>query len=85
MANCHCTFNFLFNIENYSHYLKSITFVGTRSLQECAGITVALIFSRIIFKIKTSYLKMMVVVVIVSRLSMTLSSQFFRNFRLNTT
>ena len=47
-------FNFLhvFNIGSYSHYLKSITFVGTRSSQECAGIIFALLFPELFSKLR---------------------------------
>ena len=47
-------FNFLhvFNIGSYGHYLKSITSVGTGSLQECAGIIFALFFPEFFSKLK---------------------------------
>ena len=69
--------NLLYNIGNYSHYLKAITFVGTRSLQICAGIIFTLILSKIILKDKISILKILVAVFIVSGVALTLSAQSF--------
>ena len=67
--------NLFYNIGNYSHYLKVITFVGTRSLQLCAGIIFTLILSKIILKDKISNLKILVAVFIVSGVALTLSAQ----------
>ena len=69
--------NLLYNIGNYSHYLKAITFVGTRSLQICAGIIFTLVLSKIILKDKISILKILVAVFSVSGVVLTLSAQSF--------
>ena len=69
--------NLFYNIGNYSHYLKAITFVGTMSLQMCAGIIFTLILSKIILKNKISNFKIVIAIFIVSGVALTLSAQSF--------
>ena len=72
-------FNLSLNLGGYSHYLKVITFTGTRSLQIGWGIIVALILSKIILKVKIHCWRIVIIVFIISGVSMVLSSQTFQN------
>ena len=72
-------FNLSLNLGGYSHYLKVITFTGTRSLQIGWGIIFALILSKIILKVKIHWWRIVIIVFIISGVSMVLSSQTFQN------
>ena len=71
-------FNLSLNLGGYSHYLKVITFTGTRSLQIGFGIIFSLMLSRAILKVKIHSWKMLIVMFILSGISMVLSSQSFQ-------
>ena len=71
-------FNLSLNVGSYSHYLKVITFTGTRSLQIGFGIIFSLMLSKTILKVKIHSWKMLIVVFIISGVSMVLSSQNFQ-------
>ena len=66
----------LFNILIYSHFLKSITFVGKQSLHRSYGVVFSLILSKLFLKVKVSLAKGLIATAILCGLCLTLSAQF---------